>query len=36
MSQANDLQSAQEETKQSFIKDLLILGEFILHNCIDE
>ena len=34
--QTDDLQSAQKEAKERFIKDLLILGEFVLHNCIDE
>lgn len=36
MGQADYFQSTQEEAEKSLIEDLFILGEFILHNGVDE
>ena len=34
--QADYFQSTQEEAEKSLVEDLFILGEFVLHNGVDE
>ena len=36
MSQADNLEPVQEESEQSFIKDLLVFRELVFHDCVDE
>lgn len=36
MSQADNLEPIQEESEQSFIKDLLVFRELVFHDCVNE